>query len=102
MRTYLKLLTKDYGKCEHAIEIPGSNYDIGVVKNPAGDGYMTIFDFYGTGRAIQDKLGGPELDKLRQIYAANATEIEMASAGYNTAREWQEDGSLNVVVTEGY
>lgn len=92
---------KDYGRCEHAVEVPGSNYDIGIIKNPKGDGYVTVFDFYGSGQAIHQKLGGPGLDKFRQHYAASATELEMANAGYYTEREWLPDGSLNVYVSEG-
>jgi hypothetical protein len=94
---------KDYGKCDHAIGVPGSTWEIGLCKNPKGEGHLLAFDFYGAqGKAISNAVGGNEGDKFRQLYTANATELEMAAAGYNTAREWQDDGSLNVVVTQGY
>ena len=49
---------EDFGKCEHAIRVPGSQYEIGVVKNPSGDGYRLIYDEWGTGgEQIAKKCG---------------------------------------------
>ena len=91
---------EDYGKCEHAVEVPGSNYDIGIVTNPKGEGYIPIFDFWGTGGQVVNSLGGKDLPKLRQVYAANVTEMEAQQNGFYTQREWLPDGSLNVYVSE--
>ena len=49
--------TKDYGKCEHAIECRGSQYDIGVVRRKDGKGYTLVWDFYGSGMSINRKIG---------------------------------------------
>lgn len=97
----LGIKPEDYGKCEHAISVPGSSYEIGLYNNPKGEGYIPVFDFFGTGQEISRQLGGNDAPKLRQHYAANATELEMANAGYYTEREWLPDGSLNVYVSEG-
>lgn len=48
---------KTYGKCEHAIRVDGSNYDIGVVKRKDGKGYSLVWDFFGTGRQINEVIG---------------------------------------------
>src|SRR5437016_6251552 len=47
---------KDYGKCAHAIGVPGSGYEIGVVKLPNGN-FTLIYDFFGPGRKIMETLG---------------------------------------------
>lgn len=50
--------TKDYGKCEHAIKVDGSNYEIGVMKRKDGKGYSLVFDFFGSnGKKIQQMVG---------------------------------------------
>lgn len=48
---------KDYGKCEHAIAVDGSNYEIGLMKRKDGKGYSIVWDFYGTGRHINAVVG---------------------------------------------
>lgn len=50
--------TKDYGRCEHAIKVDGSRYEIGVMKRKDGKGYSLVFDFYGgNGHKIQEMVG---------------------------------------------
>jgi len=54
----LGIETKDYGKCEHAIKVDGSSYEIGVMKRKDGKGYSLVFDFFGgNGHRIQDVVG---------------------------------------------
>lgn len=49
--------TKDYGKCEHAISVDGSGYEIGLMKRKDGKGYSIVWDFFGTGRHIEEVIG---------------------------------------------
>ena len=40
--------TEMLGKCEHAINLPSTNYEIGVVRNPAKPStYTLLYDFWG-------------------------------------------------------
>jgi hypothetical protein len=82
---------KDYGKCEHAIRIPGQSdaYEVGVVKNPKGAGYVLILDFYAGGRGMVDKVGGKACERLTMNYAAKV--------GIKAARKegWRVKESLN-------
>lgn len=48
---------KDYGKCEHAIRVKGSTYEIGVVKRNDGTGYALVWDFWGPGKKINTVIG---------------------------------------------
>ena len=60
--------TKDYGKCEHAISVNGSGYEIGIMKRKDGKGYSLVFDFFGVnGRNIQ-KVVGDGCEKLMVEY----------------------------------
>lgn len=48
---------KDFGKCEHAITMEGCAYEIGLVKAPGKEGFTPIWDFWGTGRQINEYIG---------------------------------------------
>ena len=37
---------EDLGKCDHAIRVPGCNYEVGVVKR--GDHYTLLWDYFDT------------------------------------------------------
>jgi hypothetical protein len=71
---------KDYGKCAHAIKCKGSEYDIGIVPLKTG-GYGIIFDYYGTGRKIQEVVG-EQACKLAQQYSRQVTIQAARKAGY--------------------
>jgi hypothetical protein len=47
------------GKCEHAIGIPNNNkaYEVGVCKDPSGNGYVLLWDFYGGGLGLEAAVG---------------------------------------------
>lgn len=48
---------KDYGTSDHVITVDGSGYDIGVMKRKDGKGYSLVWDFFGTGRHINEVVG---------------------------------------------
>lgn len=84
---------EDMGKCEHAIGVPGTTWEIGVAKarNPDGTcapGWTLLFDFYGSsGRPILNAIGErTAVERLKKIgwnYQAGmvAAEHECAKAG---------------------
>lgn len=59
---------EDYGKCEHAIRVEGSSYEIGVMKRKDGNGYSLVWDFFATGRNI-NKVIGDGAEKLMTEYS---------------------------------
>lgn len=87
-----------YGKCEHAIEVPSSQYDIGVYKNPKGKGYVLAFDNYGTGRKIADTLG-KGLEKLKQHYAVAKAQLEARAKGWSCQKHTLPNGSIRLTMT---
>lgn len=48
---------EDYGKCVHAIKVPGASYEIGVYRHPETGNLRLIYDFFGDGRNIMEKVG---------------------------------------------
>lgn len=54
----LGIKPEQYGTCDHAVEVPGSGYDIGFLRNPETGGYRLYFDFWGhNGTQIQNAIG---------------------------------------------
>ena len=86
-----------FGKCEHAIGVPGSRYEIGVVKNPNGVGYRLIYDAYGhNGRRISERLGGTQLPKLKTEYGAFKAKQHLQRSGYRVVRRVLANGQVKL------
>jgi hypothetical protein len=88
-----RLSVKDYGKCEHAIKMKADKhaYEIGLVKNPTGNGYLLAFDHFAQSNKITKLTGGIHLPKLRQLYAANVAAKAATKAGWKNVKvEWNQ------------
>lgn len=80
---------ENYGKCEHVLARKGVKgaYEIGLVAAPDGDGFLAIFDYVGTGRALQ-QLVGDSGEKLATAYTLAVLESQAAASGWQlTANE---------------
>jgi hypothetical protein len=84
-----------YGKdaaCDHAIRVPGAEYEIGVINK---DGlYELNCDFYD--RTIE-KVIGRQGGLLRQAYAVEKAKTEARKKGYSVL-ERQTDSGIRVQV----
>jgi hypothetical protein len=94
----LGIKPEQYGTCDHAIELPGCRYDIGLLRNPQTGGYRLYFDFFGPGRQIQEKLGANG-EKLLQYYAAHKTIATAKAKGWLAKRTIQPNGNITVQLT---
>ena len=95
----LGIKPEQYGTCDHAIEVPGSDYDVGLLRNPETGGYRLYFDFWGSnGAAIQTAIG-KNGEKLLQYYAAQKVAMEAKMKGYFVQRKTMEDGKLQLTIT---
>ncbi len=77
---------EDYGKCVHAIKVPGAQYEIGVINHPSGKGFGLIYDFYGSGGQPIVKKLGKGCEKLKQIYGVAKTIRLAKSRGMSVTR----------------
>lgn len=89
---------KDYGKSEHAIEVNGSSYDVGVVKRKDGKGYTLVWDFYGTGGNINHTIGA-SAEKLMKEYNRAVIMKQARSKGY-TVQTKKVQGKEQLVLTK--
>jgi hypothetical protein len=93
-----------YGRCEHAVAVPNDTeaYEVGVVNNPAGEGFVMAFDSFDPCRRMVDKVG-QDCGLLAQEYAAQVAEMEaqeLISQGWQIQRVVQPNGDLQVVLTQ--
>jgi hypothetical protein len=82
------------GKCDHAIKVPGANYEIGVLK--AGNAFGLQCDYYdpAIGKAVGQNGG-----LLKQAYAVERTKAEARRKGYTVIEKATPQGiRLQVVV----
>lgn len=83
------LTLETLGKCDHAVRVPGSSYELGLVK--WGDHYNLVWDEMGFAQTLG--TGG---EKLMQAYAIEAAKLEAQRQGYDAIEEAQLDGSVRV------
>ena len=96
---------KDYGKCQHAISLPGNGeaYEVGVIKNPQGEGLTLAFDSYRGGEGMMAKVGGEGCETLIQEYALQVAEMEaqdLLSQGWTMERVQQTNGDIQLVLEQ--
>jgi len=80
------------GSCDHAITVPGANYEIGVVKN--NDSYELKCDYYDRNL---EKVIGSQGGLLKQAYAVIKTKVEARRKGYSVL-EQQTENSIKLHV----
>lgn len=95
-----------YGKCTHAIGIPGKSgrngssgpWEIGVVVNPDGS-FRLQYDNYGSAGRELEALFGKDLQELYQSYLAEVTLDELQKDGFRLAETITPDGAIELIAT---
>lgn len=93
---------EDYGKCEHAIRIPGATeaYEVGVIKRPDGKpGYQLVWDFWQGGYGLKNKIG-ENGGLLKQSYSVTRAKKEMLRKGYRATTTKDAKGNILLTFTE--
>jgi hypothetical protein len=86
---------EDMGKCLHAIKVPGANYEVGVIKDPADPKvYKLIWDFYD--KSLIRQLG-ENAWKLTQRYTMEQSKLTARLKG-KTFREIKMKDRMRLVV----
>ena len=78
----------------HAISVPNSSYDIGVIKTNTGF-ELKMDEFGSQARVIHERLG-MGLAKLKSEYTATVTTKQLQRQGYRVQRTMQ-DGRIQLV-----
>ena len=77
----------DFGKCGHAIRVPGCKYEIGVVKK--GNLFNLLWDSYHTGGL--EKRIGKDAGFLKQAYSVQRIKREARIKGYRVTQKKLKD-----------
>ena len=89
--------TADYGKnCDHVIRVKDAGkdtYEVGVYKNPDGEGYVLVYDFYNGGNGLEKHIGA-RASKLEQQYKSAVVVSEMKRKGFKVSKSWEENGTI--------
>jgi hypothetical protein len=88
----------DLGKCAHAIRIPDNKnaYEIGVCPKKDGKpGYALLWDFYGGGYGMQEKVGNNGI-LLKQAYTMARSAKELKKKGYRTLIKKKQNGTMRM------
>lgn len=77
---------KDYGKCEHAIRIPGNSnaYEVGIMRNKEGQ-LVPVWDFFCGGYGLEEKIG-KNGSKLKHEYNLQVGMKQMLKKGFKVER----------------
>jgi hypothetical protein len=100
----LGIQPEDYGKCEHAISVDGNDkaYEIGLVARKDGKpGYQMVYDFYGGGRGLMEKVG-KDASKLCQAYSVQQHTkrgLNLQQRGFSMTQQTDEQGRVHLVYT---
>ena len=86
----------DFGKSEHAIKVEGADYEIGVVKNPTGEGYRLLYDNYASGTRIAKRYGAG-LEIIKNSYAERVAVKQLQRKGYRVSTRLNAKGQRQVI-----
>lgn len=90
---------EDLGKCEYAIKVPGTTWEIGLAKARGSDHYTALYDFFGSkGRPLEQFIGGREGYKLKQTYAVHAATNAAKRKGWMVQRK-QVGNKIELTIT---
>ena len=81
---------EDLGKCDHAIKIPGAEYEVGVIKR--GHQYILFWDNWRAGGLEKDNALGKGAKRLKQAYAVECVRKQARVKGYKIHEKKIEKG----------
>lgn len=87
---------EDLGKCLYKIRFPGVKYEIGIIRNPNGPGYVAIYDFYD--KKLSDIVGGEKSLKMKE----KLVKIQATQAAVKNKLKWKEINTENEVRIRTY
>lgn len=90
-------MTSRMSWCDHAIKVPGADYEIGLQWD--GACYRPVWDYYETGGLAEHM--GTDGGKLAQAYAVEYAKRWAWSQGYSIEEQSLADGTVEISMTGG-
>ena len=84
------LTEEDLGKCDHAIQVPGASYEIGVRAGKGG--YRLLWDSWTDG-GLEERVG-VDASRLKQAYGVELARREARRKGFSVTEIKNPDGSI--------
>lgn len=85
--------------CSHAIQVPGAEYEVGVVASGNG-GYGLVWDPYQAGGLAS--VLGDNAGKLKQAYGIEKAKIEARKKGYSVYERVKDNGAITLNIEGGF
>jgi len=85
------------GKCNHAIRVPGTKYEVGIVKQADGS-FELQCDFWASGGL--GRMFGNRGEKLKQAYATQLAKQYWTAKGYRITENKKADGTVVLVAEQ--
>jgi len=82
------ITASDLGKCDHAIRVPGAQYEIGIVKRDRK--YILLWDSWHQG-GLEQKLG-KNAGRLKQAYGSEKVRKEARLKGHRICEQKTNQG----------
>ena len=86
---------EDYGKCDHAIRVPGAKYEIGLVRR--GDQLIPLWDTYRPG-GLGQVTAENGMNGFLQAYAIEKAKLEARRKGHRVTERKQPNGDIKLTV----
>lgn len=88
------ILPEDLGKCDHAIHIPGVEYELGLKSS--GGKYTLLWDFWDA--RLAQAMGGKEGNRFMQEYGKASVTLEAEEQGFEWSARKLENGNYEIEV----
>jgi hypothetical protein len=92
-----RIKAEDRANCLHAIRVKNNStaYEIGVMKNPNGQGFTLAYDSFCGGYGLEEIVGNDAV-KIKQLYSFHAVKNSMKGKGFYVRKTWNENDSIQV------
>lgn len=87
---------EDYGKCDHAIGVPGASYEIGLIAREGK--FLPVFDNWSSG-GLKGLTAANGLNGFIQAYSVEKSKNELRRKGYSPVEQTRADGSIVITAT---
>jgi hypothetical protein len=84
-------LTDLLGSCDHAIEVPGARYSIGLIKR--GEKYLPVWDYWQSG-GLQGVTPENGMAGFVQAYVLECAKLQALAMGQSYQEEVLQDGTI--------
>ena len=91
----LGIKVEDYGKCDHAIRVPGAEYEIGLVQK--GNRFVPLWDAWREG-GLNTITHNNGMGGFLQAYATEKAKLEARRKGYQVTERKLPNGSIRLEV----